>query len=306
MPEYSTCPDPETLAALVDGRLSTEARRAIVVHLDGCELCYDTVVETTRFQGDEEPRGRLLGRGRFVRPRDWWLGVAAAAALVAAALLVLSVSRDEPERSVVASLPDGRAGSSLVAFVSPKTLSAVEENLWPAWPDEEPSMGFALPARGAIDFRLGVRLADLRLAAAAEDDAAYETALGHFERSLQPADLRSALAEEVVRARESEAAEDRAEAVEALMRALADHTEPEALNLGLWAETSRVAAVANDYEFFGSPAFSRTLSHLPPDEVPDDLASLLETNRDNRDPSAMNDLERFFRRIILDSGGSDR
>ena len=33
------CPDPETLAALADGRLSGEALAAVAAHLDGCPAC---------------------------------------------------------------------------------------------------------------------------------------------------------------------------------------------------------------------------------------------------------------------------
>src|SRR5262249_15971818 len=42
------CPDPETLAAFLDGRLVEPERRTVEAHLAGCELCYETFRESAR------------------------------------------------------------------------------------------------------------------------------------------------------------------------------------------------------------------------------------------------------------------
>ncbi len=67
------CPDDETVAALVEGRLDGEALRAIAQHVDGCPSCRELVAEAVRapaeagaegFQagGAPLPRGATVGR----------------------------------------------------------------------------------------------------------------------------------------------------------------------------------------------------------------------------------------------------
>lgn len=84
MTESSPCPEPEVLGAFIDGRLSGEERRRVVVHLDSCADCYEVFSETVRFQGEEEPRGRVISSSRFGSRRWHWPAVAAVAMILVA------------------------------------------------------------------------------------------------------------------------------------------------------------------------------------------------------------------------------
>jgi len=62
----SRCPDAETLAAFVDGRLENAQIEGLSNHLIDCERCYETVAATARFLAgaahheDVAPRLALL------------------------------------------------------------------------------------------------------------------------------------------------------------------------------------------------------------------------------------------------------
>jgi CHAT domain-containing protein len=76
------CPDPERLAACVDGRVDAATRAAIVEHLAACEDCYFIFSETVRARGGRSGGGTQ----RWMRAAAVWAGgLAAAASLLFAA-----------------------------------------------------------------------------------------------------------------------------------------------------------------------------------------------------------------------------
>jgi len=88
----TTTPDPmnlmshpteETLAELVDGRLTPAARARVIEHIADCAECNDIVMTATELQADEVPAAPPVSR---FTPRTLY---AAAISLAAAAMLVL-------------------------------------------------------------------------------------------------------------------------------------------------------------------------------------------------------------------------
>ncbi len=86
------CPDPETLAAFLDNRLSERDREVVAAHLTSCETCYAVFLETIQ----TKPAATVLTSSRWSSPplmRRAAMGLAAAAALVLAVYVGLMVSR---------------------------------------------------------------------------------------------------------------------------------------------------------------------------------------------------------------------
>jgi tetratricopeptide (TPR) repeat protein len=81
------CPDPERLAAYVDGVLSKAHRREVQTHLVNCHDCRDLVAETANFLCQSNHRGQTawFRRNQFSAV---WLGSLAAAATLALAIVV--------------------------------------------------------------------------------------------------------------------------------------------------------------------------------------------------------------------------
>lgn len=65
------CPDDETVAALVEGRLDGEALRAIAAHVDGCASCRELVADAVR---GEPPGAADLSQGDVLLPRGATVG----------------------------------------------------------------------------------------------------------------------------------------------------------------------------------------------------------------------------------------
>src|SRR5262245_13311422 len=97
-PRPGACPEPEQLAALIDGGLSAADRRALEAHLGDCAECREVVADTVAFQG-ETAQVAPFRRPRLIYP----LG---AALLAAAAALVLVVRMDRSSESRVVEMAD--------------------------------------------------------------------------------------------------------------------------------------------------------------------------------------------------------
>jgi CHAT domain-containing protein len=78
------CPDAETLAAFVEGRLNTAARARIEAHVADCEDCYEAFVETVISDSAVSMSGAAEGADdlRLTRPRRLWVVFSAIAATV--------------------------------------------------------------------------------------------------------------------------------------------------------------------------------------------------------------------------------
>jgi hypothetical protein len=124
-PTPTECPDPEVLAAYLDGRLSAAERTAMTEHLADCEDCYAVFVEVVRAQSGGrwawaerlwrrvvEASGwtkALLATAGLAEASSWTKAVVAGAGLAAAASLTLIiqpqlVTRWWPGRSELAGL----------------------------------------------------------------------------------------------------------------------------------------------------------------------------------------------------------
>src|SRR5271167_1758285 len=87
----SGCPEPETMAAYLDGRLGRDERAALTSHLAACEDCYFVLKESAQMHlaaattGAAGSRDMSGSRAWLRAPKVWWSvagsGLAAAAAL---------------------------------------------------------------------------------------------------------------------------------------------------------------------------------------------------------------------------------
>src|SRR5579872_4245063 len=106
--ETRGCPDPETMAAFLDGRLTGADRTRVIEHMAGCADCYFIFSESTRTAAAvPEGQRRTVVRGWFMRPRIVWssaAGLAAAAALVVAVIAPWRSSPDAELKALVAAV----------------------------------------------------------------------------------------------------------------------------------------------------------------------------------------------------------
>ena len=298
-------PDPEILAAFIDGRLRGDERRAVVEHLDRCADCYEVFSETVRFQQKDEPRGQVVRPPRFAgRP---WLWAAAAAAVVFVAILALPILRMAPERPVVtgADAPELRLSSAaLVREMGLGEPPGATPAPWQGWPE---GFGFA----GGLDretaaFRVGVRLVDLRMALREGDLGTARELVPELTGALEAAGIAAELDGQLEVAREAAALAD-ADAlggtvgsIEAAAEGLLD---PFALAFGKWAEAGRLAASAGDRELFLAPEFAELQDDLRDRELREPVARRVEeiaarTRGDLGPPEDMEALETLFRNLV--------
>jgi hypothetical protein len=274
-PTGTGCPDLEDLAAFLDGTLAPERRDSMIEHLASCESCYEIFAGAVRFQADEPqaettweaqetPQGdaglakrrtdRPFERRWPVRSRPWRRGAAAAiAALLVAAIAPLVWWRV------------GNAGEISTAGLSAELLKSPAGTLKLPWgktfrnankpPEVPPDLG---------DFRLGVRLLDLRLALASGQLAAAEDTLRRLESLLDALwlplpEIRAAyqgIQKELDRTPPA-ALLPKAEAAEKSL--FAAGVEKESVELGSWTEACRLAGATRQPEIFRSRAARRQL-----------------------------------------------
>jgi tetratricopeptide (TPR) repeat protein len=92
-----SCPDLETIAAFIDGRLEARQRERIAAHVAGCESCYFLVAEAAHVRpasGEEA----VVHRPWWQRPVAKWVGTGLAAA--AALMLAVRVGFWSPSNDV--------------------------------------------------------------------------------------------------------------------------------------------------------------------------------------------------------------
>ncbi len=250
----SDCPSPEDLAAFLDGRLSAEARRAMVEHLDRCPDCYEVFSESARFLQEDAPRGRVL------RPAGWLSGrrVTWAVASVAAVLLVLVLL------PLVWSLrPAPLAGKVRLATTDLVGEMGQVQRASQAIPSGElGAFGFGGgPTEKQASFRAGARLLDLRVAARARNRRAAGDALDGLENLLPKEGERGGDPE--LRNLMTSARQATASGSFRSLRRTANDLEaifetrlaPRELALGKWTEAGWLAAASGDRELFTKPGF---------------------------------------------------
>lgn len=102
--DVRTCPDAETIAAFIDGRLKGAERTRIVEHLADCADCYFIFSESARVPAADgaSSGSRGLVRAWFGRPRIMWSSVAGLAAAAALAVAVIGPWRSSPQAQLQA------------------------------------------------------------------------------------------------------------------------------------------------------------------------------------------------------------
>ena len=167
--ETSDHPEPEELAAFVDGYLSEDRCARIRRHLGRCEDCYEIFMETVRFQEETgaehtDEIGQAAKTGENVLPftternRRISRWVSAAAAVVAVMVLGPTVYHALTRPSAVG--PEASAPMSVEALVSTFPPGAAKQFR----PPVKRGPGELSIAASEIAVRLGVELFDLQLA----------------------------------------------------------------------------------------------------------------------------------------------
>jgi tetratricopeptide (TPR) repeat protein len=106
--EMTHCPEPETLAAFVDGRLNTAERQEVMKHMAECAECRDNVLLSTEIVAMEAPVANVEApAANVVQPWFGWKRIVplAAAASIAVLIAIPSVRErafnGDPMRPVV-------------------------------------------------------------------------------------------------------------------------------------------------------------------------------------------------------------
>lgn len=270
-PSDGSCPDEEDIAALLDGTLPAGHRPAILEHVASCESCSEIFAGALRFEVDEghrvspqTPQQRPFERADrrrdrwSIRSRAWRRGAAAAVAAVLVAslglLLVRGSAGDLSTESLSADLMKSPAGVRMGPLPRPHMRGPGGEKEMP---------------QNLADFRLGVRLLDLRLALAGgkKDDAADTLhRLGIVLRAMdfvphESVEAFDRMQKELNGDTPPAALLPKAAAEE---KKLADAgVEGQFVDLGRWTEACRLGAAARQENVFHSRAARRLLDQAP-------------------------------------------
>jgi Putative zinc-finger len=275
-----SCPDlEEDVAAFLDGTLPAERRAAMVEHLASCESCNEIFAGALRFQVDEQQRvtpqappqrpferaDRRRRRWGEVPPRAWRRRAAPAIA----ALLVASLGLSLVWWRVRSAGEISTEGLSADLVKSPAALQAAMEKV----PWGHTMRGSGGPGENEVpldlgDFRLGVRLLDLRLALASGKKEQAASTLSHLESVLHAMDFLPPEIQPAFRRIASELDRDIPPAA-LLPKAAAEEkklasagVEGQFVDLGRWTEACRLSAAARQEPFFHSRATRRLLDKV--------------------------------------------
>jgi hypothetical protein len=293
--DHDGCPDPEEIAAFLDGTLSRIRRARLIEHLASCERCYEVFAGAADFMGEsaEEPallpaeprrpfepatgggepgrRDRRAAPARFHRWR--WAAAAALAAVLAVAAGTLLVGWRDRQLLSTERYARHVAVSALATapFAWGRTLRGG------AGEGEEVPLD-------QTSFKLGVRLLDLRAALAAGNRESAEVALQRLGPVLKDVVL---LPPEIPKAYQEMADQLRAGAVPGSLLSAAstwekqlfqvfkdDPNTPLYVAVGSWTEACRLAGEARQPGLFRDSATRRLLGKVvAPGE--DDASHLL-------------------------------
>lgn len=290
MPEITTCPPPEDLAALVDGTLGAEERARLMEHLAECEICFEVFSETVRTReeigiemmtgtlgapasspdtpGRRRPDDPLPFRKRLKVPLRFVVPFLVAATVVLSAgigLYKMFWGMPSLEAYRLADLFEGEAPELTGTFV---------QNTYRSLPPEIEDLD-------QIAFLAGVRLVDLQVALVAENkDRARDMALqlrGFLENGLffdvQSQEFRR-IAEELDEGTRTPM-DLRRELVPmegTLTELLEEGDEVRYFSVGKWMEAARLAATTGRTDYFARGETRRFLRHLrklPADTFPE-------------------------------------
>lgn len=289
MDRRSGCPEIETLAAFVDGRLESAELSAVVEHLADCDACRELVAECRALVGELGPAGVEAPAGvqplRRFAPR-WVWGLAAVLAVASVGLGYFLMAKAPAVDAVLADF--GRRGEAA------RLPADWTDARWPVMRGEHSAV-----TERALAFRLGVRWADLALALGLGDRPKVESLATECAATLAEVPFSDSIAQ---RYREIAAmAADRSsdlrtvDGVAALAaRETREAVDEAALDLGAWAEAERLMASARSPRVALRPPSS---SAVPP-ALADLVAAAVESTR-QADFAAR---EAAFARLIARAG----
>jgi hypothetical protein len=287
--------DPETLAALLDGRLSSEERARVLARLAKSEREYEDLLETAAIVGELTATPSLaaapavppvaLVRDSLAPPvprrRRWLRPALVGPIVIAASLALVVVLRTKTQRA-----PD----ASLFAVIE---SAAGTERVPVDWPRTRGPNDLIAPE--ALSFRLGVMFADLDLAIAAKDSVSMRAIASDL------ADLAATIpsaASTVVRTRALAAgglsgpgsSADERRKLAGNLRTL--NAKGAWFDLGAWAQAARHAAHAGRAEFFlpdgpAIAALNRVLGELETSPSSDAIVSGAVQRLRNAKPSSV-------------------
>lgn len=270
------CPAPETIAALVEGRVAGDERDLLLGHLAACRDCRELFTLTAELSRPEKTHSG----------RRWTVMAGAVAAVLVAAVSLILVARS-PEQQVaqVAPSPVQHTGRPAPPVASAKAedplaaaarllASALGSDVIPAPLAADRVLGFATtPDRKRESLDLGRNLFILELAIARNDRAAVARTLGEIGRLAERQGVAEPVRTELRRLAGSEPGAGLRDRIEALMAPALSREEGSYLTLGSWGEGALLAAAAGQREYFASAYFRQEATRLTTSELPKPLAS---------------------------------
>jgi hypothetical protein len=316
-----TCPPLEDLAAFLDGRLSGDERARVVTHLTDCPRCYEVFAETARFQlyeeeekkEDPDPPKRVEIPQELVAAQvfqgtvvpfpsrtqifRWVSSIAAVLVVSLAAILLYNQYYTMPELSA-AQLVNREV-----------TGKADQDQFWDNLVVRGgPGQGVGL-ASIPHEVLLGAHALDLHLSLGRNDSdralndlAGISTHIGEIGLLPEQGEGYAAIRKKIA---EDQPAKDLIREAERIEASLSVEEDP-FVAFGKWVEAGRLAALAENPDFFQEPKnrkFPQAFLHqerenLDP-EVMGDLDAILEMLERSNPPSLpYKDLQGRFEKIL--------
>ncbi|MGH7469131.1 MAG: hypothetical protein ACRENP_14335 [Longimicrobiales bacterium] len=237
-------PDPETLAAFVDGTLAASERDRVSRALASSPELYETVVEAVAVR-NELLAERVLPISVRIRSRMLRPAVALPIAAALAGLLMVGRVLQSPSSPYALQLVEDAAWiTQMQQQGAHPTLGREWSRI--VWPASRSATASGLPVNAA--FGAGVLLVNLEVAAAIRDGAGETTARSELSRILGDVPLGSRAASLAATATTERARRDLARSIEQLFAGSPWYA------LGIWLGQARLAAAAGDPAFFAPDA----------------------------------------------------
>ncbi len=255
--------DPETLAAFLDGTASPEERDGVLRTLARSKEAYASFLEASAIQRElaaeapvvapalspvapaeaSRPSAREAANTRWFR--SWKLAPVLLAAGIAGILIVRGMDRGPASGAIQL--------AQATSLTSERGSGAIERTLGSTW--DQPPWSIVRGSEPAVDrrplaFRAGVRYAELELAARAADSAAVTRSVDVLAQLLATTEGGGPFAatfRDLATEPEFGSASRRAAAAGQLRSLLGSE---DWFDLGVWAETARLAIAARDTAFF--------------------------------------------------------
>jgi len=299
-PEVSEvpCPDPETLALLLEGGLRSPRRRRLLAHIGSCDGCYEVFTGAARFELEERARqGGDVAERTVVRSFGPPALAAAALAATLCGVLVVTGPSLDPQR-----LEAGLARQAASVRLPP-ALGEPRSHPWSyARRAGEAEIGWR------ESFRIGVLLSDWAAASSAAEPSAMERVAADLRRATAGFALEGVALEGLFGGLGREASLGARPAVGFALAAqrMQGTAAWEAVRLGAWAESARLAAVARDRRYFLRAATSRPPADVETLSVPGGvearLAASLEALHGAADEDRWSDLTESLSRLVAEAG----